>query len=113
MKAILSCLFLGLCLTVSSVTAQTIQSSTSSYSSEINSSYENEVTGTFHFIFPKDVTLFWSEEFITSLHPQIKALREESNTHFWNYNEYVTIVIYSRSTINHPEFVPTTSPYQP
>src|SRR5687768_5539608 len=70
--------------------------------------------GTFHFNIPdpkKGIQIFTIEQ-MDELRIQIESSRSQADRVYWNYNEYITIVIYSKNEITDPHFVPTTELYQ-
>lgn len=68
--------------------------------------------GTFQFHSPSGKTLFWRTDFIEDLYPEIENRREDEDPVYWEYNEDMTIIIYSKEHILSSDFVPVESPYK-
>lgn len=68
--------------------------------------------GTFQFDSPSGTILFWRMDFIEDLYPEIEARRQQSVPVYWEYNNDMTIIIFSRDYINDPFFTPLESPYK-
>lgn len=85
------------------------QSATAAVTSHIHAP---KTEGTFQFDSPSGTILFWRIDFIEELYPEIEARRQQSEPVYWEYNNDMTIIIFSRDFITSEDFSPLESPYK-
>ena len=70
--------------------------------------------GTFHFKLtqPKGGMQIFTLDQMETLRREIETMRLADDRVYWNYSEYITIVIYSKNEITSPGFVLSSELYQ-